>query len=104
MLLGFAVTGLGLGLQSPLAIGRAVIAADGNLYFRYQDGIMALIEASPKGVRGARSAMSDASPVDTVITPVRPRPTVRPLPPPPTTAVAKRASTDESTKVATRAS
>jgi predicted MFS family arabinose efflux permease len=30
MLLGFAVTGLGLGLQSPLAIGRAVIAADGQ--------------------------------------------------------------------------
>ncbi len=30
MLLGFAVTGLGLGLQSPLSIGRAVIAAEGQ--------------------------------------------------------------------------
>jgi len=30
MLVGFAVTGLGLGLQSPLAIGRAVIAAHGQ--------------------------------------------------------------------------
>ena len=29
-------------------------------------------------VRGARSATSDASPVDTVTTPVRPRPTPRP--------------------------
>ena len=32
-------------------------------------------------VRGARSAMSDASPVETVTTPVRPRPT-RPAEPP----------------------
>jgi MFS family permease len=30
MLVGFAVTGVGLGLQAPLAIGRAVIAADGQ--------------------------------------------------------------------------
>jgi MFS family permease len=30
MLVGFAVTGVGLGLQSPLAIGRAVIAAEGQ--------------------------------------------------------------------------
>jgi len=30
MLLGFAVIGLGLGLQSPLSIGRAVIAAEGQ--------------------------------------------------------------------------
>jgi MFS family permease len=30
MLLGFATVGLGLGLQSPLAIGRAVIAAEGQ--------------------------------------------------------------------------
>jgi fucose permease len=30
MLVGFAITGIGLGLQSPLAIGRAVIAAEGQ--------------------------------------------------------------------------
>ncbi|MFN8169708.1 MAG: MFS transporter [Candidatus Nanopelagicales bacterium] len=30
MLLGFAVTGIGMGLQSPLSIGRAVIAAQGQ--------------------------------------------------------------------------
>ncbi len=30
MLIGFAITGVGLGLQSPLAIGRAVIAAAGQ--------------------------------------------------------------------------
>lgn len=30
MLLGFVVTGVGLGLQAPLAIGRAVIAAEGQ--------------------------------------------------------------------------
>lgn len=30
MLIGFSITGLGLGLQSPLAIGRAVIAAAGQ--------------------------------------------------------------------------
>ena len=30
MLVGFSITGIGLGLQSPLAIGRAVIAADGQ--------------------------------------------------------------------------
>jgi outer membrane protein assembly factor BamB len=29
----------------------AVIAADGNLYFRYENGIMALIEATPEGYR-----------------------------------------------------
>ena len=27
----------------------ALVAADGNLYFRYQDGIMGLVEATPKG-------------------------------------------------------
>ena len=32
MLVGFAVVGLGLGLQSPLAIGRAVIAAESYGY------------------------------------------------------------------------
>jgi fucose permease len=30
MLVGFTITGVGLGLQSPLAIGRAVIAAAGQ--------------------------------------------------------------------------
>ena len=35
--------------RGPGKESAAVIAADGNLYFRYQDGIMALIEASPKG-------------------------------------------------------
>ena len=28
----------------------AVLAADGNLYFRYQNGVVALIEATPKGL------------------------------------------------------
>jgi outer membrane protein assembly factor BamB len=35
--------------RGPGKESAAVVAADGNLYFRYQDGIMALIEASPKG-------------------------------------------------------
>lgn len=35
--------------RGPGKESAAVIAADGHLYFRYQDGIMALIEASPKG-------------------------------------------------------
>jgi outer membrane protein assembly factor BamB len=35
--------------RGPGKESAAVIAADGNLYFRYQDGVMALIEASPKG-------------------------------------------------------
>jgi hypothetical protein len=30
MLVGFTITGIGLGLQSPLSIGRAVIAAEGQ--------------------------------------------------------------------------
>jgi outer membrane protein assembly factor BamB len=35
--------------RGPGKESAAVVAADGNLYFRYQDGTMALIEASPKG-------------------------------------------------------
>lgn len=35
--------------RGPGKESAAVIAADGGLYFRYQDGIMALIEASPTG-------------------------------------------------------
>ena len=35
--------------RGPGRESAAVIAADGNLYFRYQDGIMALISASPDG-------------------------------------------------------
>ena len=35
--------------RGPGKESAAVIAADGHLYFRYQDGIMALIDASPKG-------------------------------------------------------
>jgi outer membrane protein assembly factor BamB len=35
--------------RGPGKESAAVIAADGHLYFRYQDGTMALIEASPKG-------------------------------------------------------
>ena len=35
--------------RGPGTQSAAVIAADGNLYFRYQDGIMALIEATPAG-------------------------------------------------------
>ena len=34
--------------RGPGKESAAVIAADGHLYFRYQDGIMALIDASPK--------------------------------------------------------
>ena len=29
----------------------AIVAADGHLYFRYENGIMALIEADPKGYK-----------------------------------------------------
>jgi len=35
--------------RGPGRESAAVIAADGNLYFRYQDGMMALIGATPKG-------------------------------------------------------
>ena len=35
--------------RGPGKESAAVIAADGGLYFRYQDGIMALIEATPAG-------------------------------------------------------
>jgi outer membrane protein assembly factor BamB len=35
--------------RGPGKESAAVIAADGHLYFRYQDGILALIEATPKG-------------------------------------------------------
>ena len=34
--------------RGPGADSAAIAYADGNLYFRYQDGIMALIEATPK--------------------------------------------------------
>ena len=37
--------------RGPGRESAAVIAADGNLYFRYQDGIMALISASPDGYK-----------------------------------------------------
>jgi len=37
--------------RGPGKESAAVIAADGNLYFRYQDGVMALIEATPEGYR-----------------------------------------------------
>ena len=37
--------------RGPGRESAAVIAADGNLYFRYQDGIMALIAASPAGYK-----------------------------------------------------
>lgn len=41
--------------RGPGSQSAAMIAADGRLYFRYQDGIMALIDASPQGYaeRGA---------------------------------------------------
>ena len=35
--------------RGPGKESAAVITADGGLYFRYQDGIMAFIEASPVG-------------------------------------------------------
>jgi hypothetical protein len=35
--------------RGPGKESAAVIAADGNLYFRYQDGTMALIQATPSG-------------------------------------------------------
>lgn len=47
-------------------------------------------------VRGARSAMSDASPVDTVTTPVRPRPTPRPVRRVPSTSSAVSSSSSRS--------
>jgi outer membrane protein assembly factor BamB len=37
--------------RGPGAGSAAVVYADGNLYFRYQNGIMALIEATPKAYR-----------------------------------------------------
>lgn len=37
--------------RGPGRDSAAVIAADGNLYFRYQDGIMALISATPDGYK-----------------------------------------------------
>lgn len=37
--------------RGPGRESAAVIAADGNLYFRYQDGTMALISASPDGYK-----------------------------------------------------
>ena len=37
--------------RGPGRESAAVIAADGNLYFRYQDGIMALISATPGGYK-----------------------------------------------------
>jgi hypothetical protein len=36
------------GGRGPGQGSAAVIEADGNLYFRYQNGVMALIEATPK--------------------------------------------------------
>ncbi len=35
--------------RGPGTGSAAIVFADGNLYFRYQDGMMALIEATPKG-------------------------------------------------------
>ena len=37
--------------RGPGTESAAVVAADGNLYFRYQNAIMALIEATPEGYR-----------------------------------------------------
>jgi outer membrane protein assembly factor BamB len=37
--------------RGPGSESAAVIAADGHLYFRYQDAVMALIEANPAGYR-----------------------------------------------------
>ncbi len=37
--------------RGPGSGSAAVVYADGNLYFRYQDGLMALIEATPRGSR-----------------------------------------------------
>ena len=37
--------------RGPGVGSAAVISADGHLYFRYQNGVMALIEATPKGYR-----------------------------------------------------
>ena len=38
-------------MDSPGGGSAAVVYADGRLYFRYQDGVMALIEANPKAYR-----------------------------------------------------
>ena len=35
-------------LRGPGKSSAAIVAADGDIYFRYQDGTMALIEANPK--------------------------------------------------------
>jgi outer membrane protein assembly factor BamB len=37
--------------RGPGAESAAIAYADGNLYFRYQDGTMALIEATPKAYK-----------------------------------------------------
>ncbi len=37
--------------RGPGSESAAVVCADGQLYFRYQDGLMALISASPKGYK-----------------------------------------------------
>jgi outer membrane protein assembly factor BamB len=39
------------GKRGPGSESAAVVYADGQLYFRYQDGVMALIQASPKGYK-----------------------------------------------------
>jgi hypothetical protein len=39
--------------RGPGTESAAMIVADGRLYFRYQDGIMALIDASPNGYSNA---------------------------------------------------
>jgi outer membrane protein assembly factor BamB len=38
-------------LRGPGRESAAVLYADGNLYFRYQNGVMALIEATPEEYR-----------------------------------------------------
>lgn len=43
--------GDGSGVQAPGTGSAAVTAADGHLYFRYQNGKMALIEATPQGYK-----------------------------------------------------
>lgn len=47
--------------KSPAKGSAAVIAADGNLYFRYENGTVALIEASPAAYH-LRATFSSASP------------------------------------------
>ncbi|HLJ12159.1 MAG TPA: PQQ-binding-like beta-propeller repeat protein, partial [Planctomycetaceae bacterium] len=39
------------GKRGPGSESAAVVYADGQLYFRYQNGVMALIQASPKGYK-----------------------------------------------------